>query len=126
MAWEIGSQTLSTTGLKTINMGFASAPTSVMIVVQNKYATNESTVKHVSIASTDGTNHNCASYFKKGTDPSSKQRFTDGTVIYVQEEIGGVIQPVFQATFNSFYTNGIKLNVSQANSAYPVYIYPEN
>lgn len=124
--WDIGPHTISSNGLKTLNLGFTSAPTSVVIVVQNKYATNEGTIRHVSIGITDGTNHECVSYFKKGTDPSVKQRFTDGTMIYVQDEVGGVVQPTYQASFNSFYTNGIKLNVAQANGAYPVYIYPEN
>lgn len=125
MGYKIGTTTFSTTGLKTLNLGAPSTPVSASVVVQNKLATNEGALKHVSIGETDGTNHKCTSYLKDGSSPSFDTQSTTGTLVKVYEVVGGVNTVVLEANFDSFTANGIKINVVTANSSYPVYIKVE-
>lgn len=122
MGVKSGNIVFGATGAKIINLGTPSAATWVGIVVQNKQATNEGNLRHVSLGTTDGTNHFCASYIKDGTDPSFSQDFTDGTLVNVYEEIGGVNTVVLKVAFTSLAGSLLTCNVITANSGYTAYL----
>lgn len=119
MAYKLGTITLDTTGLKTFNLGASSTPTAASIVVQNKNGVAETTL-HVSIGTCSISGQRCTSYVKDGVGPFT---FDSTTKVVSHYEIsGGVSTEVLSASFDSFTSNGIKLNVSIANANYKVYI----
>lgn len=123
MGYKIGTKTFTTTGLVSVNLGAPSTPTHITAVVQNKNATNEGSLKHISIGTSDGTNHVCTSYIKNGTVFDT--RVTTGAIIKVYEHIAGVNTVVLEVAFDSFLSNGVKFNVITANGAYSAYLMAE-
>lgn len=122
MGFVAGNTTFSTAGNKVINLGTPSTPTSVALIVQNKLATNEGTLKHVSYGLTDGSTHSCIPYIKNGTNPSFSTELTGGTLVKVYEEIGGVNVVVLEVAFVSLSGSILTCNVITANSNYPAYL----
>lgn len=120
MGYKIGTVSYGTTGLKTINLGAPSTPTRAVFVVQNKYGVNEGTLKHVSIGEATSMGQRCTSYVRDGAVVADYDDLTK--VIRVYEISGGTPTLVMEADFDSFTSNGLKLNVTTANSAYQIYI----
>lgn len=118
MGYKIGVVTLGSTGLKSINLGTPSTPTAVTFIVQNKTGTAEST-KHVSIGSYDSTNgQRCTSYVKPSGGSSSPFNVTNKVVSHYED---GPTE-VLAAEFDSFLSNGVKINVLTADTDYDVYV----
>lgn len=123
MSYKIGTVTYSTTGLKTIYMGTPTSPTSVDIIVQNKYGVNEGVMRHVSVGHADSDGQEVISYYK---DNSGQASFNStNKIISHYERVSGNITEVMAATFDSFTSSGIKLNITQANGDYLIYIKVE-
>lgn len=119
MSYKLGTITLDTAGLRTFNLGASSTPTSAMIVVQNQNGIAE-TALHVSMGTASVSGQRCTSYVKDGGSAST---FDSTTKVVSQYEIvGGVPTEVLSATFDSFTSTGIKLNVTTTNANYKVYI----
>lgn len=118
MAYKIGTITLDIAGLRTFNLGTTSTPTSATLIVQNKNGVAE-TPFHVSMGTYDGSGQRCTSYLKDGTthtfDSTSK-------IVSHYELSGGSPVEVLSASFDSFTSTGIKLNVATTNLNYKVYI----
>ena len=110
-----GQITLSTTGLKSFNLGMQ--PTWVRFYVGQRTGTTE-IINHTSTGITDGIHQYCISTF---TDANGSTTKNSNKVVSHYERIGGIVE-VLSATFDSFYTSGIKLNVTVANANYPVII----
>lgn len=121
MSYKIGTVTYGTTGLKTINLGATSTPTRADFIVQNKYGVNEGTLRHVSIGQADGSGQRCTSYIKDGSGTSYTYDVTNKCIV-VYELSGGTPVVVLEANFDSFTSNGVKINVTVANSAYLIYL----
>lgn len=121
MGYKIGTVSYGTTGLKTINLGTPSTPTNVTLIVQNKLGVNEGTLKHVSIGTSNGTTHRCTSYVKDGAG-TAFDFDTSTKVISHYELSGGSPLEVLSATFDSFTSSGVKINVAVASNAYSIYI----
>lgn len=119
MATKTGTVTYGTTGLKTIVLGTTSTGYAARFVVQNKYGVNEGTLRHVSIGEATAATQRATSYLKNGTTFNA-----DSTTKCIShwEDIGGVPTEVLAATFDSFTSNGIKLNITTANNAYLIYL----
>lgn len=120
MGYKIGTVTYSSNGLKTIYLGTPTQPTSADIIVQNKYGVNEGVIRHVSIGHADSTGQRVTSYFKDATGQASFD--STSKIISHYERVGGAITEVMAATFDSFTANGIKLNITNANADYLIYI----
>lgn len=112
-----GPITLSSTpGIKAITAGFQ--PTWAEFRVCQKYGTNES-FAHLSIGECDADGYqNVTSIFQDATGGIS---ITDSTkVISHYARVGGTIQEVLAVKFDSFTSNGMKLNVLTGNSGYQI------
>lgn len=120
MSYKIGTVTYGTTGLKTINLGTTSTPTRADFVVQNKYGVNEGTLRHVSMGHADGSGQRCTSYVKDGATAYSYD-VTDKCIV-VYELSGGVPVVLLEASFDSFTSTGVKINITVANNAYLIYL----
>lgn len=120
MSYKIGTVTYSSNGLKNIYLGTPTQPTNVEIVVQNKFGVNEGVIRHVSIGNADASGQRATSYFKDGTGQASFD--STSKIISHYERVGVDITEVMSATFDSFTTNGIKLNITNANADYLIYI----
>lgn len=120
MAYKIGTVTYGTSGLKTINLGTTSTPTRADFVVQNRYGVNEGTLRHVSIGYADASGQRVTSYLKDGAVTADFD--STAKVISVYEIVGGVVTEVFSATFDSFTSTGVKINVTVPNVAYLIYL----
>ena len=118
MGYKIGTLTLDTAGLRTFNLGAPSTPTSAMLIVQNKNGVAE-TPLHVSMGTCSVSGQRCTSYLKDGTthnyDSTTK-------VVSHYEMVGGTPTEILSASFDSFTSNGIKLDVTTTNTNYKVYI----
>jgi len=116
MAYWAGAITLSSTGTaKSFPVGFQ--PTWAEFRVGQKSGTTE-TVNHLSLGEVDTTGYQyCTSTF---TDASGSTTVNYSTKVVSHRERSGGIVEVLSASFNSFYSTGIKLDVSIANSNYPV------
>lgn len=119
MGYKLAVSTLSSSGSNTLNMGTPSIPTSATLIVQNKTGTAE-TVKHISIGTADGSGQRVTSYFKDGTTPTTFDSTSKCIAHY--ERVGGVITEILSATFTTFTSSGLTLNVTTPNANYNVYI----
>lgn len=119
MAYKIGTITLDTAGLRTFNLGASSTPTSAMLIVQNKNGVAEIPL-HVSMGTCSVSGQRCTSYLKDGATTFNADSTTK--VVSQYELSGGVATEVLSASFDSFTSNGIKLNVATVNTNYKVYI----
>lgn len=115
MSYATGRFTLSATGVTTLVVGFQ--PTWARFRVTGKAS---DTVDHLSLGGTDGTNMNCGSTYMDTTGGASFDVNTK--VVSHYERVSGTITEVLGAAWDSWATNGVKLNVSTANVNYKVTI----
>lgn len=117
MRYWAGPLTLSATGIgKQFALGFQ--PTWATLTVCGK---SSDTASHKSRGVIDNTNYQyCQSTFMDTYGGKSVN--TETKCVSHYERVAGTIEEVLSASFNSFYVSGIKLDVTIANSSYPVLI----
>lgn len=121
-----GTLTLNNTGLQTFNLEFSSAPTWAHLTVCEKYTGDN--VAHLSIGKVNttpsGIRQFCQSTF---ADPSGSDSFNSNAhVVQHYERFNGNITKMLSASFDSFTTTGIKLNVDIAHGGYQVLVEAGN
>lgn len=119
MAYKIGTMTLSSSGLQNINLGTPTAPTSAMLIVQNRNGVVDIPL-HVSMGTASVSGQRCTSYIKDSIINFNIDSTTKCISHY--ENVGGAATEVLSAAFDSFSANGIRLNVTIPNNTYKVYI----
>lgn len=113
---------MSSAGIVTINLGMTSAPTWAHFRVCEKFTGDN--VAHFSFGTADASFQFCMSAF---ADPSGSDSFNSNSrVIQHYERYSGSITKMLSASFDSFTTNGLKLNVDIAHGGYQVLIEAGN
>lgn len=122
MPRALGNITLNSAGTgKTFNLGLATPPTWAHFTVCEK--TTGDTVAHFSFGKATATKQVCQSTY---SDTIGSDSFNSSAhVVQHYERVGGVITKVLSASFNSFTSSGIKLNVSIPNADYQVLVEAE-
>lgn len=117
MKYWAGPLTISATGVgKKFAVGFQ--PTWAILTVCGKAS---DTACHTSRGVIDTTNYQyCQSTFMDTY--GGKSINTETKCVSHYERVAGNIQEILSASFNSFYTTGIKLDVTIANTSYQVLI----
>jgi len=115
MTYYAGPMTISSTGTgKQFDVGFQ--PTYAKLTVCGKSTDN---VSHMSVGVVDESGYQyCQSTYQDTT--GGKSTNTDTKVVRHYERVSSNITEVLSASFNSFYASGIKLDVTIANTNYPV------
>lgn len=113
MDYNTGRVTIGSTPTQTVIVGFQ--PTWARFTVTGK---GTDTVNHISIGTTDGTHQNTNSTFSDTTGGLSVS--TNTKVISHYERVSGTIAEVLSASFNSFTSTGVEINVAIANTGYSV------
>lgn len=123
MTRQEGYITLAATGLNTFNLGFSTAPTWAEFIVSEK--TTGDNVAHLSIGSALlSTNQHCNSTYADAIDGDTFK--SNAFVVQHYERVSGSITKILSASFDSFTTSGIKLNVDIANNTYQVLVKAGN
>lgn len=113
MSYAAGQVTITQSPTQTISLPFT--PTWARFTVSAK---GSDSVTHFSFGATDGTNQSNQSTY--GDTTGGKSVTSTTKLISHYERVSGTITEVLSASFNSFVTNGIKLNVTTINTSYPV------
>lgn len=115
MAHALGTITLSTTGLKTFNVGATSTPYFLILTV-------------CSTTGTDTENHKSEGKAKVGyqfCQSTCGDKSRNSSAHVVRHYVAGSPTPVLEASFDSFTANGFKVNVTIASTAYQVLVDAE-
>lgn len=110
MAYFLTTVSHSTTGVKTINVGFQ--PISARITAGNKTGVADNCARKTT-GVTDGTNQICDVEYLDTTSGYT-DRFSD-RLVSVRERVAGTITEVVRANFDSFTATELKYNVTTAN-----------
>lgn len=114
-----GSFTIASTGSPVTFSGIGFQPTRLKFTVGGK--SNSATVIQRCDGWVDETGYyGTHSHYGDSTGFESKHFNTK--VLYHRERIAGTLTTVLDATFHSFTADGFKLNVTTANSNYPVWV----
>lgn len=116
-----GTVTLSSTGFVTINLGFK--PTWVRLTVGSKSGTSENYM-HQSVGAADAVAQTCVSTFYDMY--GGKTATSTSLIVDHYERVGSAVQSVLKASFASFVTTGVKLNVATPHSGYPIMLEAGN
>lgn len=112
MSYFRGLTTLSSTGLRTITVGFQ--PIGYRITYSMKFGGD--TIDHVSVGGSDGTRQHVVGHY---ADSTGRQTYIDSAkVVSHKERSGGVLVEVVSATHSAMTATGPQVNVTIANTSY--------
>jgi hypothetical protein len=118
MAYYTGQITLDSSGTG-VSFNLGGRPNWIKFRVGQKAGTTE-TCSHVCLGQCDGLYQYCTSTYSDTSGATTVD--SDTKVVSHRERVSGTITEVLQASFNSFYASGVKLNVTIPNSNYPVVV----
>lgn len=115
MNYKQGTITHSTTGVKTITCGFQ--PLAAEIICGGDPAGTQTSINHLSIGTTDGTNQVCDSWALDTANHAKQDRYSDRLVSVWKWDVGtsAFVEEV-KATFDSFTATEFKYNVTTGNA----------
>lgn len=117
MSYFVGSITHSTTGVKSVTVGFQ--PVGMRITVGQKDGSTDTTARDA-YGVTDGTTSLYRSLFRDGTGGQTVSG--NGKLISVLDRVSGTVTEVIKVTFDSFTATQVKYNVVTANVNYTLNI----
>lgn len=117
MSYFTGTAAHSTTGVKTVSVGFQ--PVGMRITVGQKVGTAQG-FAHKSVGIADGTNQFYDAFFEDTTGGKTVSGSTK--LVSHWERVTGTITEILTVTFDSFTATEVKYNVTLANVNYNLLI----